>query len=241
MNAAHERIGFDLGHLFGKRPPRRATGALADFYQVPALDPITSLRDAPLLAVDVETTGLNPRKDLLLSIGWVPIDGLRIRTAGAGYSVIHHPPEALEKVQGLRQSATIHGLTHTDIAEGEPLGMVLERLLASLKGRAMVVHFSQIEREFLTHACRKEFGSGLKMPIADTFAIEKRHFERMATFPRGEELRLPRVRERYGLPHYGAHNALSDALACGELLLAMIAHGRNRNGDRGDVASILES
>lgn len=141
MNAAHERIGFDLGHLFGKRPPRRATGALADFYQVPALDPATSLRDAPLLAVDAETTGLNPRKDLLLSIGWVPIDGLRIRTAGAGYGVIHHPPEALEKVQGLRQSATIHGAhPHRHCgggAVGDGVGEAIGILKRAGDGRAL--------------------------------------------------------------------------------------------------------
>lgn len=43
----------------------------------------------------------------------------------------------------------------------------------------------------------------------------------MATYPRGEDLRLPRVRERYNLPRYTSHNALSDALACAEAYLAI--------------------
>ncbi len=48
--------------------------------------------------------------------------------------------------------------------------------------------------------------------------------ERTGTVPRGEDLRLARVRERYDLPRYGSHNALSDALACGELFLAQQSH-----------------
>jgi DNA polymerase-3 subunit epsilon len=44
--------------------------------------------------------------------------------------------------------------------------------------------------------------------------------ERMGTYPRGEDLRLARVRQRYGLPDYHNHNALTDALACAEQYLA---------------------
>ena len=47
--------------------------------------------------------------------------------------------------------------------------------------------------------------------------------ERMATYPRGEDLRLARVRQRYGLPAYRNHNALTDAVACAELYLALTA------------------
>ena len=94
-------------------------------------------------------------------------------------------------------------------------------LLAALAGRAMLVHYEPIEREFLTAACRKLYGSGLKVPTVDTLEIERRHMERMATFPRGEDLRLPRIRQRYGLPAYGSHNALGDALATAELYLVL--------------------
>lgn len=49
--------------------------------------------------------------------------------------------------------------------------------------------------------------------------------ERMGTYPRGEDLRLPRVRQRYNLPTYANHNALTDAVACAELYLALTASG----------------
>ena len=36
-------------------------------------------------------------------------------------------------------------------------------------------------------------------------------------------LRLNAARSQYGLPRYGAHNSLTDALACAELYLAEVA------------------
>ncbi|UBI05906.1 3'-5' exonuclease [Corynebacterium falsenii] len=205
-----------LDALTGKST-RKATGPLADYYAATAPGPDTPLDELPMLAVDVETTGLNPAKDRILSIGWVPIDGRVITLGGAAYHVVK--PESGDGSVG--HSATIHGLTDDDVATGRPLSDVLGELLAALAGRAMLVHYEPIEREFLTAACRKLYGSGLKVPTVDTLEIERRHMERMATFPRGEDLRLPRIRQRYGLPAYGSHNALGDALATAELYLVL--------------------
>lgn len=200
-----------------RRSARHATGPLAEFYAEVAPGPNTPLQELPMLAVDVETTGLNPAKDRILSIGWVPLDGPSITLSGAEYRVVK--PEVGDESVG--HSATIHGLTDDDVATGQPLSDVLGDLLAALAGRAMLVHYEPIEREFLTAACRKLYGSGLKVPTVDTLEIERRHMERMATFPRGEDLRLPRIRQRYGLPAYSAHNALTDALATAELYLVL--------------------
>ncbi|MBC2681828.1 exonuclease domain-containing protein [Corynebacterium anserum] len=200
---------------------RRATGVLREYYDVPRPGKDTPLADLPMLAVDVETTGLNPAKHRLLSIGWVPLNGLEIDLSGAGYVLLN-----TEGAESVGESAVIHGLTDDQVAQGLRPQEALEHLLRALKGRAMLAHYASIEQEFLSAACRAHFGSGLSLQIVDTFEIERRHMERMATYPRGEDLRLPRVRERYGLPHYSSHNALSDALACAELYLALQAQAK---------------
>lgn len=198
-----------------------ATGALREYYDQPRPGVDTPLAELPMLAVDVETTGLDPAKHRLLSIGWVPLNGLEIDLSGAGYVLLN-----TEGAESVGESATIHGLTDDDVAQGAAPQEALEQLLHALKGRAMLAHFASIEQEFLSAACRKHFGSGLKLQTVDTFEIERRHMERMGTYPRGEDLRLPRVRERYGLPYYTSHNALSDALACAELYLALQANAK---------------
>lgn len=197
------------------------SGPLADFRCVAPPASGTALVDLPLLAVDVETTGLNPGKDRLLSIGWVPVDGRTIVLAGAGEVI-------LRDTTGVGESATLHGLTDDMLAAGSPAVDALTEFLTALQGRAMLAHFAVMESGFLTAACRREFGAGLTVPVVDTFDLERRHMERMGTYPRGEDLRLARVRERYGLPYYRSHRASTDALACAELYLALTAGGEGR-------------
>lgn len=175
----------------------------------------TPIAEASLLAVDVETTGLDAEKDHLISIGWVPVTNNEIELGGAGYVVLHGGPGF-----SVGSSATIHHLTDDDIAAGIEPSAALDQFLAALSGRMMLAHFATMEQSFLSALHKRERGSAIDLPAVDTLAIERRHMERMATYPRGEDLRLPRVRRRYGLPIYRNHNALTDALACAELYLA---------------------
>lgn len=211
-----------LGSLFGGggrsgRTPRSkfATGALKEFYDVPAPHPKTRLDELPLLAVDVETTGLDPGEHQIVSIGWVPVTGGIIELGGAGYTVIRG-----SEGFSVGSSAVIHQLTDDEIAAGLSMEEALTQLLTALRGRALLAHFAPMEQNFLSAACQEHFGAPLQLPIVDTFAIERRHMEKMATYPRGEDLRLARVRARYSLPQYANHQALTDALASAELYLA---------------------
>lgn len=202
--------------LFGKNPKKGATGALAQFYEVPAQPADTSIDELCLLAVDMETTGLKAEEHKILSIGWVPINGHHIDLSGAGYVLVAGAQ--------VGESAVIHHLTDDMIQEGVSEDAAIAALLEALQGRAMLNHFAALETSFLDVACKKHFGAGLVVDTVDTFALERRHMEKMGTYPRGEDLRLARVRERYHLPNYRNHNALTDALACAELYLALMRH-----------------
>lgn len=210
-----------FGAQKSKRKIRRVTGALQEFYQQPCPEASTSLKSLPLLAVDVETTGLKPKEHQIVSIGWVPVDGLEIDLRGAGYCVIRG-----SEGFSVGSSAVIHQLTDDEIAAGISLEEAISTLLAALQGRALLAHFAAIEKDFISAACEQIFGAPLQVPIVDTFAMERKHMENMSTYPRGEDLRLARVRSRYGLPNYSNHHALTDALACAELYLAQTRQGR---------------
>lgn len=176
----------------------------------------TPLAKVEFLAVDFETTGFDSSRDRIVSMGWVPVRGQLIALGLSGYHVIR----GVE----VGESATIHGITHDESAHGTPLADALDALLAALHGRVLLAHFASIEADFLDAACLGMRGELPTLTIADTFALERRRMERTGAVPRGEDLRLARVRERYDLPRYGSHNALSDALACGELFLAQQSH-----------------
>ncbi|MCS4489770.1 exonuclease domain-containing protein [Corynebacterium sp. ES2794-CONJ1] len=181
---------------------------------IPSLD--AQLAELKLLAVDMETTGLNPHTDNILAIGWVAVNGPTIDMSSAGY----------ELVRGhlVGSSATIHHLTDDEVAHGLNEPDAIRRLVFAMHGRLMLNHFTALETQFLNRATKKYFAASFSFDTVDTFQIERGHMERMGTYPRGEDLRLAVVRRRYGLPDYGNHNALTDALACAELFLAQQAH-----------------
>nr|WP_256478080.1 exonuclease domain-containing protein [Corynebacterium stercoris] len=183
-----------------------------------------TLADGAYLAVDVETTGLKPERDQLVSIGWVPVNGNVIDLSGAEYYVFAGAT--------VGNSATIHGVTDDDVSRlGQDPAVVLAAFERAFEGRALLAHFAQMETGFIAKLYRDVRAEKWKLPereVVDTFALERRHMERMGTYPRGEDLRLARVRERYNLPRYENHNALTDAIACAELFLALEAQRRDK-------------
>jgi DNA polymerase-3 subunit epsilon len=121
------------------------------------------------------------------------------------------------------QTVVIHGITDDQAAKGSKLKELLPQLLQRLRGKILLVHNAALDRAFLDHACRTLYGAPFIAPIIDTQNLAKRHFERRNLPIKSGELRLFSLRERYNLPRYNAHNALSDALATAELFLAMAA------------------
>ena len=204
-----------------------APGPVRDHLAAPLPGPDTSLEDLRLLALDVETTGLDPRTDRVLSLGWVPVDGGEVVLGGARRFVVRDEG-------GVGQSATVHGLTDDALASGVALADALAALLEDLAGRALLAHFARIETGFVGAACRRLWGAAPAFVVVDTFDLERRALARSADSrsvgpegwgrdPEPGALRLWAARERRGLPVYRAHEALTDALACAELYLAQRA------------------
>ncbi|MCG6118334.1 MAG: hypothetical protein MEQ07_09105 [Aquimonas sp.] len=184
---------------------------LQRLYEAPLPPPSRRWREAELLALDFETSGLDSRSDRILSMGWVRISRGRILMESARHLLVRAKGE-------VGQSATVHGLTDTDLDEGVPVKVALEILLEELQGRVLVAHGAPIELSFLAAACRGCFGLPPALRYIDTLALERR-IRRNEVDPMGY-LRLHACRERHGLPAYRAHNAAIDAQACAELLLA---------------------
>lgn len=212
------RVARRRDRLVGQAPP----GALRDCLSaaLPSFD--TPVTQVPALAVDLETTGLDPRRDVILSIGYVPLDGLTIRLGGAGYRVVAQADSGLA-AGGVGQSATVHGLTDDVVAAGVPLAQAIEELLVALRGRILLAHFDSIERDFIAAACRSLYGVDLPLTSIDTLELQRR----IVGGPEGHvgagALRLAAARDHLQLPRYRAHDALTDALACAELYLAQVA------------------
>ncbi|MGH1372603.1 MAG: 3'-5' exonuclease [Cellvibrionaceae bacterium] len=174
-------------------------------------------RKQEFLVVDAEMSSLDPSTGELLSLGWVVIRGGRIHLGSAQ----HH---LLQSNAGVGDSATIHQIRDCELKDGISDRELMELFVTAASGRVLVFHHAMLDVSFLDRLSRRLYGAPLLMPVIDTLQIEKRTLERRE-LPLGQNvLRLASCCSRYNLPASPAHNALTDALATAELLLAQIAH-----------------
>ena len=193
-------------------------GPLHDFLSVPfpALD--TPIDELPILAVDFETTGLDAKADKLLSVGFVSLEQEQIKLNTSYHQIIK------TKIQLEESNVIIHQITDDQKEQGQPLALVVEKLLKALAGKVMLVHFARIERQFLQQACLELYGFVPEFPMIDTLVIAKRQLDKRDISYDPSELRLSTLRNKYKLPDHHGHDALNDAIATAELLLAQMAN-----------------
>ncbi len=201
--------------LLARAPP----GPLRDCLAVPWPRRGSDCREVRFVAVDLETTGLDPVHDAIVAVGWVAIAGGAVDLSTARHRVVAPGRDIPEP------SAVVHGIGDDAAARGAPLHEALAALLGDLAGGVLVAHNAPFELAALDAACRRAFGAPFAPPAVDTLALARGWLERRsaAAARSGPSLRLDAVRRRHNLPRYRAHNALSDALAAGELFLAELA------------------
>ena len=204
----------------GARDPR-----LQAYYAAGAPAGDTPLSAVPMVALDIETTGLDPRQHEIVSVALVPMQLERIRSSATRHWIVRPRGELAA------ESVAFHGITHAQIAAAPDFDAVLQPLLEAMSGQVVVVHCREIERGFLAAALQARIGEGIAFPVIDTMALEARlHRARrpglLARWRKADapvSIRLADSRSRYGLPPYRPHHAPTDALACAELLLAQVA------------------
>lgn len=218
----------DWQHLFEELGQNAQDERLRRYYGAGMIDTDTPLANAPLMALDVETTGLDASHDAIVSLGLLPFDLERIYCKDARYWVVQ-PPEELSE-----ESVLFHHITHSEVEKAPRMEAILGELLEAIAGNVLVVHYRHIERAFLDQAVFRYLGEHLYFPVIDTMELEARltrqeqsarKWFRLPSLFKAKpvSIRLANSRTRYGLPAYRPHHALTDALATAELLQAQVS------------------
>ncbi|OCC22445.1 hypothetical protein MB02_16950 [Croceicoccus estronivorus] len=204
-----------LRRRFAKAARSVPEGPLRDFYDAGMVRFSTPFEELEMVALDLETDGLDFTGSAILEAGLITLRGSGIM-ADSAVRIRFRPTGPLSQ-----SSVVIHRITDDALAEALPEEEALALLLRQLAGKPLIAHFADIEAGFLDAACRRIFGAPFIAPFICTMQLEARWFPR----PRAEDgLRLGKLRAGYHLPAYRAHDGLTDALACAELLLAQISH-----------------
>jgi DNA polymerase III subunit epsilon len=173
-------------------------------------------QDSELVALDFETTGLDLRRDAVVSFGLVPVSGGRIDLSRALYQEVA-PAAPLS-----HSSIAVHHLRPTDLAQAPPLSAVTEQLRSGLEGRFLLTWSAEIEATFLA----RTFGGRVRRWLART--VDVLRLSLLAdgiegTSPRADSYSLADTVARAGLPVEEAHDALNDALMTAEMFLVVAA------------------
>ena len=139
---------------------------LAGFHRAAWPDADTPLNELQLVALDIETTGLDARRHAIVSIGLVPFTLERIYTDRAWYQLVRPHGDLLP------ESVTFHHITHSDIRQAPRFAEIIGPLLERLAGKIAVVHYRRIDRPFIDEAVRHAPGESLLFPLIDTMQIE---------------------------------------------------------------------
>jgi DNA polymerase III subunit epsilon len=188
-------------------------------------------RTAELVALDFETTGLDPRSDDVISFGLVPVSGGRIDLSGARYQ------EVAPRVAPRHSSIRVHHLRTQDLATAPPMAQVVDSFREGLAGRFILAWAAGVEITFL----RRLFGGFNRTWRSRTIDVRTliMALERDAA-ARGPEnagrYALGSAAHRFGVPVEETHHALDDAFMTAELFL--IAATRLAGSDRGTIGDL---
>ena len=166
------------------------------------------------VAIDLETTGLDPRRDVMVAVAAVPfIGGAR----SVGLVTLVAPGRPIPPA-----STAIHGITDAMVAAAPAPGSVLAALIARCADRVVVGHGVDFDLAVLAQALR----AGGRPPLASV-ALDTRRLA-AALFPAWPDFSLDAVAAGLGVRIIARHTAEGDAVAAGEVLLALVAECRRR-------------
>ncbi|MGB5737581.1 MAG: exonuclease domain-containing protein [Thiohalocapsa sp.] len=185
---------------FARQAQACRTPALKRFYAAGVSAEECPIGGIPLVALDFETTGMDPREHAIVSIGMVPFD-LRVIRPSAGRYWVVKPPRPLTE-----ESIAFHRITHSEVEHAPPIAAILDEVLSELAGRLVVVHYRNIERPFLDAAVIASHGEHCLFPLVDTMALEAR-WERHG--------RLQGIKRLFGIGCGSFVTTLPDQESCG--------------------------
>jgi DNA polymerase-3 subunit epsilon len=173
-------------------------------------------------ALDLETGGMDPRRDPILSIGMVPVRSGGIRL-GEAYRTLVRPGDAATIDPS---SIAAHQLLPGEVRSAPPLAEVLKEVDARIRDSVLLVHHAPLDVGFLRRAYKLAGRRWPRPQVVDTVTLLMKEARRARFLAReGQtpepQLNLAAARRALGLPEYAAHDALTDAIAAAELFLVL--------------------
>lgn len=171
-------------------------------------EPLARWRAARFVAVDVETTGFSPAKDRVIEVAWVRFEGGRAGVGEASLCRVDVPiPRVITALTSITAAELLFAPTFAEVAP---------RLLAALADADFAVAYNAPFDMGFLRAELSRFGAPLpELPFVDPLPWSRK------LHPSASAHRLADVCRRHRVRLDGAHRALADARAAGQLALRL--------------------
>ena len=184
--------------------------------------------DAPLqeqrfVVLDLETTGLNVNRVIVISIGAVTIEAGAIDMAQQFECTLRRQVEVNEAV-------LIHGIAPSELANGEPPAEALLSFMEFAADSVMLAFHAPFDQRMLARALKNELGYRLEHPFLDVADLAPMLFPEVLTRRGG----LDHWMNYFGIDIAQRHHASADALATAEIALILFNRARRMGIERVD-------
>lgn len=189
----------------------------------------TPLERLPMVAIDCETTGLDARRDRIVSIAAVKI--------ATGLSVVE--PPVLDRLIDPRmaipaRATAVHGIGNAQVAGAPTIAEAYDEIRATLAGCVVVGHHIGFDLAMLSGEARRNGCDWREPPFFDTFEL-------MAGLGlAADNIDLVEMLARLGIEPKGTrHSAAGDARMAADLFVALARKlvGQGRGTFGGTIAT----
>ncbi len=214
-------------------------------------DSSRKISETRFTVVDTELTGLDAKRDAIISVGAVRMTGGRIEISDSFYRLVN--PDKELKAPGV----IIHEITSEDLLQKPGIDEVLAEFTGFYGSDVIVGYCVEIDMEFLNREMKRIFGAPIRNSVIDIYPLyewaRSRTFfeERTTTMP--GRAKLYDIARHYDIAVNGAHNALVDAFITAQVFQRLIPLlsaagitnmgelmrlcGRLKGGDRQGISS----
>ena len=183
------------------------------------IDQHLPLSEYDFVVFDTELTGLNQRRDEIISIGAVKIRNLNI-VAGETFQTLVRPHHITEATEG----TFIHRITPQELLSAPRLKKVLPEFIEFCGPSLLIGHYISLDVGFVNQAAKKIFSAKIKNPCLDTMRLAQVYTETCweqyhDRFNLQVSYNLGDLCKQFDLPVFPEHDALLDALQTAYLFL----------------------
>ena len=170
--------------------------------------------DDEYIVFDTETTGLNPKKDEILSIGAVKIKDNKILTSQTFEVYLKNTKEISSKSIEIHQIRPCDLQNATDVEEG------IKDFLKFIGSRPLIGYYLEFDVAMINKYIKPMLGITLPNRMIEVSEI---YFDKtIALIPQGNiDLRFDTILQKCGVPDMGAHNAVNDAIMTAMIFLKL--------------------